>query len=561
MNNDLLVFLLLNISLILLAATVLTEISPLRRMLKNQIRSTKNQIFLGLIFGLLSISCTYTGLLYKGAVVNTRVVSTVAAGLVGGPLSGLIAGSMGGIHRYLYDPQGFTSAACSLGTFLFGVTGALSYKKFSKSKKSCFGLFLIVVASELIQAGVILIMCRPFEAAVELEKAILLPKILFNSAGLIAFMSILDKLNRTLTIELVKQQSVALFIAQKCLPYLREGMSDTASLKKAVDIIRENLPDFIVAITDLRKIAASSGISCEKDFLPLPSLRAIEEKKVVVIDEYEGEDGLAIPPDSAAVTAPLIWDDKVMGSLLFIVPTGPHIILDADVETVGSMASLFSSILELGSFHHQVALRQQAEIRALQSQINPHFLFNALNTISALCLMNPEKARETILVLANYFRQTLSINESFVTLEQELSNVNNYLYLTEARFEDAVHVSWSLPDSLEGVKLPPLILQPIVENAVRHGGRAVDDRRVHIKIERNNGRLTVSVSDEGKGFPTEILRRLDDPEDAGYSGLFNVRKRLGSIYKDKCRFTITSEAGKGSEVRFTIPEMPDPVKL
>ena len=122
MQNDLLFSLILNISLLVLMATILTEVRPLRIIIKRQERSVYNQLFLGLIFGLLSISCTYTGLSFEGAVVNTRVVSTIAAGLVGGPVSGVCAGL----------PAGFTSFACGIGTFGFGVIGALSYRWFSR---------------------------------------------------------------------------------------------------------------------------------------------------------------------------------------------------------------------------------------------------------------------------------------------------------------------------------------------------------------------------------------------------------------------------------------------
>ena len=205
-------------------------------------------------------------------------------------------------------------------------------------------------------------------------------------------------------------------------------------------------------------------------------------------------------------------------------------------------------------------MRKQAEFRALQSQINPHFLFNALNTISGLCLTDPDRARKTILVLAAYFRQTLTINEPFVTLEQEVSNVDNYLMLTEARFEGALHVECSLPDDLMKLRLPPLILQPIVENAVRHGFVSVDDRRVDICIRQDDERAYIRVSDRGHGFPPEVLRKLEDPNDPTYTGLYNVRKRLRSIYGEQCVFTIDSSE-HGSTVAFSIPlispQMPD----
>ena len=217
-------------------------------------------------------------------------------------------------------------------------------------------------------------------------------------------------------------------------------------------------------------------------------------------------------------------------------------------------------MLELGEAEHQIALRKQAEFRALQSQINPHFLFNALNTISGLCLTDPDRACKTILVLAAYFCQTLTINEPFVTLEQEVSNVDNYLMLTEARFEGELHVECSLPDDLTKLRLPPLILQPIVENAVRHGFVSVDDRRVDICIRQDDERAYIRVSDRGHGFPPEVLRKLEDPNDPTYTGLYNVRKRLRSIYGEQCVFTIDSSE-HGSTVAFSIPlispQMPD----
>lgn len=463
MQNNLLFSLILNISLLVLMATVLTELRPLRLMIKRQERSVYNQLFLGLIFGLLSISCTYTGLSFEGAVVNTRVVSTLAAGLVGGPVSGVCAGLMSGVHRYLYNPSGFTPFACGIGTFGFGVFGAVSYRLFSRRGRRTLDLILLTIAAELMQAALILLLSKPFSAALALEKAILLPKMIVNSVGLVAFMRILDRLNRDLTIELVEQRAVALLIAQECLPYLRKGRR------------------------------------------------------------------------SAMLSAPLVTDEHVIGSLLLIAPAGPNLVLDADVKTLESLAQFFSVMLELGETERQTTLRKQAEFRALQSQINPHFLFNALNTISALCMTDPDRACQTILILANYFRQTLTINEPFVPLEQEISNVDNYLMLTEARFEGALHVECELPDDLRALRLSPLILQPIVENAVRHGFVAVDDQRVAISIRQDDKRAYIRVSDQGHGFPPEVLKKLEDPNDPTYTGLFTASAAAASSIPSPAR--------------------------
>ena len=129
-------------------------------------------------FGLLSVTCTYMGLNFQGAIVNIRVVSTMTAGLMGGPIPGLLAGFISGLHRYLYDPHGFTSLACGIGTFCFGVIGAVFYRKFSL-RRSYLSLVFLTVVSELVQCVIILLVAKPFEAALALERAILLPKRLF----------------------------------------------------------------------------------------------------------------------------------------------------------------------------------------------------------------------------------------------------------------------------------------------------------------------------------------------------------------------------------------------
>ena len=530
-------------------ATILTEVRPLRLILKRQDRSVKNQLVLGVIFGILSISCTYTGLSFQGAVVNTRVVSTVAAGLVGGPVSGVCAGLISGIHRYLYNPSGFTSLACGIGTFFFGVIGAVSYRWFTRRSRRTSDLVFITLVAELVQCGLILLLAKPFSAAAALEESILLPKILVNSLGLVAFMRILDRLNRDLTIEMAEQQAVALLIAQECLPYLRRGINDREGLQCAVNIVREKLPHFQVALTDCTQVLAASGGTLPISPLPSFAQEAIGQNRSVAATDLPEISGFA------GLAAPLHQDDKVIGALLLKVPTGPNLVLDADIRTLESLARFFSVMLELGETEHQIALRKQAEFRALQSQINPHFLFNALNTISGLCLTDPDRACQTVLVLADYFRQTLTINEPFVSLEQEIANVDNYLMLTEARFEGALHIECELPEDLHALRLPPLILQPVVENAVRHGFRAVDDRRVSLVIRQDDARAYIRVSDQGHGFPPEVLRKLNDPNDPTYTGLFNVRKRLRSIYGDQCQFTIDS-TDHGSTVSFSIPLTP-----
>ena len=138
-------------------------------------------------------------------------------------------------------------------------------------------------------------------------------------------MRILDRLNRDLTIELVEQRAVALLIAQECLPYLRKGIRNREDLQRAVDIVREKLPHFQVALTDRTQVLAASGCDLPATPLPIAAREAMAQRETVVMEVSKGH-------RSAMLSAPLVTDEQVIGALLLIAPTGPNLVLDADVK-------------------------------------------------------------------------------------------------------------------------------------------------------------------------------------------------------------------------------------
>lgn len=552
--KNIILFLLENVCVVTMLATLLTSFRRLRRMIRWHNATFSEKLLLGTLFGILSVYGTYTGLSFRGAIVNTRVITTLTAGLVAGPAAGITAGLISGLHRYLYNPQGFTSLACGIGTFTFGLIGAIFHQYYEKKPQNST-LLILVVLSEGIQALMILMLCKPFEDALALEKAILLPKIVVNSLGVIIFMTMLTRLNRNLTQEIANQRVAALTIAMECSPYLKQGLQNQAAMTKVTELIRNSLPHFAVILTDTGKICGASGCSWNTDGLPQPCLRAIALKKIQIDAQYQGDQYLILKKNGVAIAIPFYNGSNAIGTLLLIAEVGPNTILDADISTAYALAQFCSSSLQEAEITHQMELRQQAEFRALQSQINPHFLYNALNTISALCMVDAQKAREMIHVLSDYFRQTLTINESFVSLAKEMDNVNNYLYLSQVRFEDALHVTVQLPDDLEKLKLPPLILQPLVENAVRHGGPTSTNRILSLTITQDDEFAYISVRDHGHGFDEKVLADLNDPNNTRYSGLFNVRKRLNSIYGELCKFKVESSP-EGSTVQLRLPLNP-----
>ncbi len=215
--------------------------------------------------------------------------------------------------------------------------------------------------------------------------------------------------------------------------------------------------------------------------------------------------------------------------------------------------------------------RTHAELRALRAQINPHFLFNALNTIRYFVRTDPETARRLLLSLSEIFQRALRSGE-FVPLRDELSYVEAYLSLEKARLGDRLRVVWSVQGEegdphdapLLDLSVPTLILQPVVENAVIHGvARKPEGGTVRIAIERKGDDLVLQVEDDGPGIPADRLATILDPagtEDgsdpaagSGSIGLRNIDRRLQTLYGEGYRLRIASEAGHGTRVWIRIP--------
>lgn len=200
--------------------------------------------------------------------------------------------------------------------------------------------------------------------------------------------------------------------------------------------------------------------------------------------------------------------------------------------------------------------RTRAELRALRTQINPHFLFNALNTIRFFARTDPEVARRLLLHLSEVFQRALRSGES-VTLRDELGYVEAYLALERARLGERLRVEWSLgeEDYLE-YRVPTLILQPVVENAVLHAiAKKPDGGTIHIDVKVVAGDLLLQVEDDGPGIdPGRLAEILGPPEeDSPAVGLRNVDGRLRMLYGDDYRLVVVSEVGCGTRVEIRIP--------
>ena len=195
-------------------------------------------------------------------------------------------------------------------------------------------------------------------------------------------------------------------------------------------------------------------------------------------------------------------------------------------------------------------LAAQAELRALKAQINPHFLFNSLNTIASLISINPAKAEEAVERLADIFRYALSASDKdFITLRDELDFIDSYLEIEKARFADRLRVSTNISPQILDTPIPSLILQPLVENSIRHGSGEDGEVRMEITGYADGDSVKVAIKDEGKGVSEEIKRGIY----TNGTGLKNVNERLQNVYGEGYGLEIEGNRPTGTVAVVTIP--------
>lgn len=256
----------------------------------------------------------------------------------------------------------------------------------------------------------------------------------------------------------------------------------------------------------------------------------------------------------AVQVIPVRSGDAIVGHFLM----GPRIsdtpYFGQDVQLLGSLAGVFAHVLE--NLHLQERKLEQeqrarelslhasrSELKALRAQINPHFLFNALNSIAGLIHRDPAVADRTIEQLADVFRYALRGAESeWAVLDDELDFVRSYLEVERARFGDRLRTEVRIDDAVRGARIPTMIVQTLVENAVKHGAASVRGPASVVVHARLDGeRLVVSVADNGPGFDEENLPAT--PRSRGGYGLLNVRQRLEGYFGAGAGLSITRNEG------------------
>jgi len=484
--------------------------SPWFRPLTNQGLDFRDKVHLYFFFSVLSIMGTYLGHPVQDALANTRAIGPVLAGLIGGPVLGTAVGFTGGLHRYFQG--GFTAVSCGLSTTVEGLIGGMVHLYLARQMRLQVIFrpqiaFVTTMVAEMVQMAIILAVSRPFSEAVSLVKVIAMPMILTSSCGCALFMSIIRDQRDMYDRAAAAFSSKALNIAERSLSFFTRGLTRNTAQEMAT-IIHEETGVSAVSITDTEKVLAFVGIGAEHHLpdAPISSLlckRSIAEAKVVFADGVHDRYTCSVTsscPLSSALVVPLVIDDAVIGTIKLYEARNKRF-LNMNKSLGEGIARLLSNQLVLSRYEQQKNLLVTAELRLLQAQVNPHFLFNSLNTIIAILRKDPDRARELLLHLGNFLRKNLKRNSELSTLEEELAHVNSYLFIEKARFEERLTVETDIDPQLLGLTLPAFTLQPLIENAIKHGiANMLEPGIAKIHAFRNEHTAIIEIEDNAGAY-------------------------------------------------------------
>lgn len=254
-----------------------------------------------------------------------------------------------------------------------------------------------------------------------------------------------------------------------------------------------------------------------------------------------------------AVAVPLTVDNRVLGALVAYAPRESAVLARA----AGEVARWVCVQLELAELDRSRTQLIEAEIKALRAQISPHFIFNSLAAIASFVRTDPEQARELLLEFADFTRYSFRRHGEFTTLADELHSIDQYLALVRARFGERLAVTLQVAPEVLPVALPFLCLQPLVENAVKHGLEgAVTRSRITISALDAGSEAEVVIEDDGTGMDPERLRQILRGEGGASTGigLLNVDERLRQVYGDDYGLVIETGVGAGMKITLRLPK-------
>jgi two-component system sensor histidine kinase LytS len=353
-----------------------------------------------------------------------------------------------------------------------------------------------------------------------------------------------------------------LHIASNTVSYMRGGLTPENAQSVCEIILNETPGVAAVAITDDKMVLGFSGTGADhhsagRRIVTRATHTVLEHNRAEVISTKR-EIGCPDPdcPLQAAIIVPLEVGEKAVGTLKYYY-TSEKNLTETELAAAEGLARLLSTQLVIHKLEVQAALTTEMELKALQAQINPHFLFNTLNTISSYIRTDSETARHLLRQFAAFYRRTLQHGEEPITFSLEIEFLTQYFELEKARFGDQVSLVLDIDERVHDLPMPSFMIQPLVENSIAHGMRD-DGEPLTITVsagdDPDSADWLICVVDDGVGMPrertTEVFNR-DSSKGLGIA-LRNVADRLRGFYGEDSWLDIESSEGKGTRISFRI---------
>lgn len=555
-TRDLIDHLIINLAALIIIANLLSHIHVFQKAILQERRSVKQDFLLSLVFVGIIIISTSLEVDISTYVLNTRMIGAMSAGLLGGPMVGFFASILGGAYVLITTSPGVMARSAAFSTVCFGLLGAGFYPYFQRGKWKYRDLIILAVFAELFEIFSLLRLTVSMQVAIQAIINMSIPMLITNVVGLVVFIANFNYVFIQQDAEISRQLQRIGMVTQECRDIFEDSNSHGDDLQRFVDVLMDNFDYSGVMITDTKKIIhwrhPDIKLSVEElSELPRIAVQAMASGKLETMETPpEGSVWENTLKDNYSAAVPFVVNGKTRGCLIVWVKR-KWFQKTVELEFLQIVQNLILFQLSKEELGRQLELTAQAELKALQFQVNPHFLFNALNTISFVCREDPERAVALLRVLASYFRYSLRQSGFMVPLSDEIQHVKDYLKIEEARFEEKLEIVF-IEEIKSDILVPVLILQPIIENAVRYGISSDGHRHVSICISKIEDHIRVTIEDKGPGIPEEVMSDLEGDNDLeDHIGLINVNRRLKNIYGEDRGLNISSSSsGTIVEINF-----------
>ncbi|EKM0526808.1 sensor histidine kinase [Cronobacter turicensis] len=539
-------------ALMLICLFFLIRIRLFRELLHKSAHTPKELLAVTAIFSMFALFSTWSGVPVEGSLVNVRIIAVMSGGILFGPWVGIITGVIAGLHRYLIDIGGITAIPCFITSIVAGGLSGLISRRVPKAQHWRAGILGGMLCETLTM--ILVVVWAPTTAlGLDIVSKIGVPMILGSvSIGFIVLL--VRSVEGEKEASAARQAKLALDIANKTLPLFRHV--NTESLRQVCDIIRRDIDADAVAITNTEKVQAYVGVGehnyqDNSDALSPTTQQAIRYGKIIIKNNDEAH---RTPEIHSMLVIPL-WEKGIVTGTLKIYYCHAHQITSSLQEMAVGLSQIISTQLEVSRAEQLREMANKAELRALQSKINPHFLFNALNAISSSIRLNPDTARQLIFNLSRYLRYNIELkDDEQIDIKKELYQIKDYIAIEQARFGDKLTVIYDIDDEVN-CRVASLLIQPLVENAIVHGiqpcrGKGV----VTLSIAQSGSRVRIAVRDTGHGIDPQIIEQLDTNEmPVNKIGLINVHHRVKLLYGEGLHIR---RLEPGTEIAFYVPDQP-----